>query len=380
MNKAIKPSQESAIRAIAFYLPQYHEVQENSLWWGEGFTDWVNVKKARARLPGHYQPHIPTELGYYDLTDASVRGKQAAMAERYGIYGFCYYHYWFNGKRLLEKPINAVLASGSPDFPFCFCWANENWTRNWDGLEKEILLAQIYSAEDDADHIRALIPQFKDPRYIKVDNKPLFLVYHTERLPDPRKTAQIWRSEARRAGIEDLYLVRVESVHSEPLDPASIGFDAAAEFAPDMKILGRSILQRKRYAPLRRIGAVPKVFVQHWWRHYRTLVEKMVNKARPPYKRFFGVCPSWDNTARREIGATVFLGSTPELYRKWLEVVVKRTLQTFKGDERLIFINAWNEWAEGCHLEPDEKFGTQYLEATSAALSNAQLEAVRNRE
>jgi len=189
------------IRAIALYLPQFHPVPENDEWWGRGFTEWRNVAKAKALFPGHYQPHLPADLGFYDLRLPEVREAQAELASQHGIHGFCYYHYWFNGRRILERPFNEVLESGKPDFPFCLCWANENWTRVWDGGERNVLLEQHYSFEDDLAHIRSLIPAFKDPRYIRINGKPLFLVYRTELLPDPAKTAALWQKEAIKAGL-----------------------------------------------------------------------------------------------------------------------------------------------------------------------------------
>ena len=187
------------IRPIAFYLPQFHPTPENDEWWGKGFTEWTNVTKARPLFPGHYQPQLPADMGFYDLRLPEAREAQAALAREYGIHGFCYYHYWFNGRRILERPFNEVLASGKPDFPFCLCWANENWTRVWDGGEKNVLLEQKYSHEDDLAHIESLIPAFRDERYIRIDGKPLFLVYRTGLLPNPARTAEIWREAAKRA-------------------------------------------------------------------------------------------------------------------------------------------------------------------------------------
>jgi lipopolysaccharide biosynthesis protein len=226
-------SNNNDVKLITFYLPQYHPVQENNEWWGKGFTEWTNVTKAQPLFSGHYQPQLPADLGFYDLRLPEVRQAQADLAKEYGIHGFCYYHYWFNGRRILERPFNEVLASGKPDFPFCLCWANENWTRTWDGLEKKILLEQNYSEEDDRQHIRSLARAFQDERYIRVGNKPLFLVYKASRIPNPLKTTSIWREEAKKMGIEDLFLCKVESAHGEHGDPTKSGFDAAVEFQPD---------------------------------------------------------------------------------------------------------------------------------------------------
>lgn len=220
-------------RFIAFYLPQYHPIPENDEWWGNGFTEWTNVRKAQPRFPGHYQPHVPGPLGYYDLRDPKARAAQADLAREYGIHGFCYYHYWFNGKRLLETPLNEVLRTGEPDFPFCLCWANENWTRRWDGKDHLVLMEQHYSSEDDVKHIRSLFKVFDDKRYIRINGKPLFLVYRIQNMPDPARTADIWRNEARRAGIGELYLAQVEATRYNHPNPFTNHFDAEVEFAPD---------------------------------------------------------------------------------------------------------------------------------------------------
>src|SRR5215207_9402018 len=202
------------IRPIAIYLPQFHPIPENDEWWGRGFTEWTNVVKAKPLFQGHYQPHLPGELGFYDLRLPEVREQQAALAKQYGIYGFCYYHYWFNGRRVLERPFEEVFKSGKPDFPFMLCWANENWTRAWDGLDKQVLLKQNYSHEDDVQHIKTLIPYFKDSRYIKIDGKPVFAIYRSTLFPDLKRTINIWRDEARKERLE-LYLCHFESFGAE---------------------------------------------------------------------------------------------------------------------------------------------------------------------
>ena len=354
-------------RLIVFYLPQYHPIPENDQWWGKGFTEWTNVTGTRPLFYGHYQPHLPADLGFYDLRVPEVREAQAAMAQKYGIYGFCYYHYWFNGRQLLQRPFAEVLASGRPDFPFCLCWANENWARARDGYEGEVLLAQTYSHEDDLAHIRMLLPAFRDLRYIRIDGKPLFLVYRTDLLPDPRRTAEIWRGEAVRARIGDLFLAGVES-WGQDIRPAEIGFDGTVEFAPDWRSAGYPRFRRKRYALLRKIGVIPRAYIDHNVFDYQLLVDRMLKRPKPAHKRFLGVTPSWDNTPRRWQNANILHGTTPQRYEAWLRTVIRRTRERYSGDERIIFINAWNEWGEGCHLEPDHRWGHGYLEATRRAL------------
>jgi lipopolysaccharide biosynthesis protein len=356
-----------SVRTIAFYLPQYHPIPENDQWWGPGFTEWRNVTNARPLFPGHYQPHLPADLGFYDLRLAEVREAQAELARSHGIHGFCYYHYWFNGRQILERPFSEVLASGKPDFPFCLCWANENWTRAWDGGEQHILLQQHYSADDDRAHIRALIPAFADARYIRIGGRPLFLVYRTELLPDPVKTADIWREEVSRAGLGDLYLARVENFVTR-VDPTKIGFDAAVEFAPHGAHVGKIKFRGPIHRLLARSGLLPEAYVHSQVVNYRAMSLGMLAKPDPGFKRFRCVTPMWDNTARRRTGAHVYAGSTPKLYEAWLAEVAKQTLGKFAPEERIVFVNAWNEWAEGCHLEPDLKWGRKYLEATKAAL------------
>ncbi len=356
------------VRAIAFYLPQYHPVPENDEWWSKGFTEWTNVTKAKPLFPGHYQPHMPADLGFYDLRLPEVREQQAALAKEYGIHGFCYYHYWFNGRRILERPFNDVLASGSPDFPFCLCWANENWTRAWSGGTDNVLLNQNYSHEDDLEHIRSLIPAFSDQRYIRIDGKPLFLVYRTELLPNPVRTAEIWREEAIKQGIGDIYLVRVESFVND-IDPKTIGFDASVEFAPDWHNMGPRLFNNTFLRTLTKIGLFPKVLIDNTIIDYDTLATTMMRKPQSPYLKFPGVTPCWDNSARKK-NAHVFIHSTPDKYEEWLADAIHKANENDTSYPKLVFINAWNEWAEGNHLEPDQKWGHAYLQATLNAINN----------
>ena len=360
-------------RLIAFYLPQYHPIPENDEWWGVGFSDWRKVSAAKPLISGHYQPHEPaSDLGYYDLRDEDARVAQAELARRYGIEGFCYYHYWFNGQRLLERPLQAVLDSGKPEFPFCVCWANENWTRRWDGQEKEILIRQEYSEEDDRQHIISLLPILQDERYIRVNGKPLLLIYRTEIMPDPARTAEIWREEARSHGVGEIFLCRVESFSK--CDPASINFDAAVEFAPDWANTGPQLGADSEL--LEGVGdrdGVQAACENHMLFEYQGLADAMTAKQAPDYKWLRCVTPSWDNTARRKKDACVFLESEPEKYKSWLGLALDDTDERLLGEERIVFVNAWNEWAEGNHLEPDQKFGDGYLEATREALSSSRL-------
>ncbi len=355
------------VRAIAFYLPQFHPIPENDAWWGKGFTEWTNVAKAKPSLKGQYQPQLPADLGFYDLRLPEVREAQAAMAREYGIHGFCYYHYWFNGRRLLERPFNEVLASGKPEFPFCLCWANENWTRRWDGAEAEILVAQQYSEDDDRKHMRWLAAAFRDPRYIRVHGKPMFLVYRASALPDPQRTAEIWREEALRLGVGEIYLCAVESFPSDHGISRRSGFDAAVEFAPDCMNLPRRLRISIPWRIARKLRLANRSFKENYIASYSDLMERMMSKPPVDYLRFPCVTPAWDNTARRKVGARMFVDSTPELYGKWLKKTLENVSQR-PTEDQIVFINGWNEWAEGNHLEPCQKWGRAYLEATRDAL------------
>lgn len=352
-------------RLLAFYLPQFHPIPENDLWWGRGFTEWTNVVKAKALFRGHHQPHLPSDLGFYDLRVPEVRQAQADMAHRYGIDAFCYYHYWFNGRRLLNRPFDEVLTSGRPNFPFCLCWANENWTRTWDGTEREVLMQQRYSVDDDRAHFDHLLTAFQDSRYLRIDGKPLFLVYRTELLPDAARTAEVWRERASAAGVGELYLARVENFVAHT-DPKTIGFDASVEFAPDWRVLPAAMFRRSRWdlwvKMQYKLWRIPRVY------SYEALMRRMMAKPQVSYKRFRTVTPRWDNSPRRASEGAIFHGSTPELYERWLRATIQETTDTFQGDERLVFVNAWNEWAEGCHLEPDQLWGRAFLEATARAV------------
>lgn len=341
------------VRPIAIYLPQFHPIPENDRWWGKGFTEWTNVTKAKPLFNGHYQPHLPADLGFYDLRLPEVRKAQADLARAYGIFGFCYYHYWFKGRRLLERPFDEVLKSGEPDFPFCLCWANENWTRVWDGQEREVLLKQEYSEEDDLHHIRWLVEVFKDKRYIRVNGKPLILIYRVKNLPNASRTAAIWREEAKRLGMGEIYLCRFEIFPEDRQDASKIGFDASVEFQPDWINLGKPLLS--------------PAYKDHMVYRYEDIVQRMLQKDKVPYKRYPCVTPSWDNSPRRKSVAVIFKDSTPDLYEQWLRKTIEG-FQPFSPEENLIFLNAWNEWAEGNHLEPDQKFGRGYLEGTRRAI------------
>ena len=365
-SKRVDEGRGKLARLIAFYLPQFHPIPENDLWWGRGFTEWTNVTRSQSVFPGHYQPHVPADLGYYDLRLEETRIAQAELAKQHGIEGFCYWHYWFNGKRLIEQPFNDVLASGKPDFPFCLAWANENWTRRWDGFEKEILQEQTYGGvSDDTSHFAWLLGAFKDSRYIRIDNKPVFLIYNPSHLPDAKRTIALWRGLALEAGLPGIFLIAIKShVQSRKIDWMSQGFDGELFFQPNWTKVEMAVKGKRNdhIAPV------------DWFdqRDHTAVVEyddvwPLLAADEPKSNKSFAcVVPSWDNSPRRQSGRTIIHRANPHSYERWLQLEIDR-VKSRPEDFRLVFVNAWNEWAEGNHLEPDQRFGRAFLEATRNA-------------
>jgi lipopolysaccharide biosynthesis protein len=350
------------LRALAVILPQFHPIPENNLWWGKGFTEWTNVVKTKPRFKGHYQPQLPSDLGFYDLRLPQTREDQANLAKEYDISGFCIHHYWFNGKRLLESPVDGMLELKKPDFPFMLCWANENWTRRWDGQDKEILIEQKYSREDHREHAKWLSENiFCDERYITIDKKPFFLFFNSHIIPDLEETISIWRDEVKKHGFPDIYLAGVRTSENSILNPEKIGFDSVIEWQPDWKNLDRKPSFFERIKSKFNIGSTYRRM------DYSDVVDRMLQKKTPPSKHFQCIMPGWDNCARRKNNAFLLHNSTPEKYQYWLENICKKA-QVYSEDENFLFINAWNEWAEGNHLEPDTKWGLAYLEKTKEIL------------
>lgn len=353
---------DPAVRVLAFYLPQFHPIPENDAWWGEGFTEWTNVKRATAQFAGHDQPRIPGALGYYDLRDTEVQAKQIELARSHGIHGFCYHYYWFDGHRLLDRPLGQILANPDLDFPFCICWANENWTRSWDGRDDRILIAQNHSPEDDLRFITELDELIHDPRYITVDGRPVIVVYRPQLLPDPTATAERWKAHARARGNPEPYLV---NAHSFPdvLDPRTIGFDASVEFPPHQYPLVE-VAETARQ--------VHRDFKGRLYDYRACVAEAQERIGHPsPYPIFPGVMPGWDNTPRRMDNATIFTHATPEAYGAWVEAACRRAARFGDPDMRLVFVNAWNEWGEGAYLEPDTTRGHALLRATAEGILRA---------
>lgn len=346
---------DSRPRTIAFYLPQYHPIPENDEWWGKGFTEWTNVTAATPMFAGHYQPRLPSELGFYDLRLSEIYPQQVALAREYGIDGFCYYYYWFNGRRILERPLQDTLHRSDVDFPFCICWANESWSRRWDGRDREILLDQKHNLAGDNRFILDILPLLQDSRYIRVDGKPMVLVYRPELMANPVVTAEIWRQLAEDSGLPGLHLCAVQF---EIPDPRLIGFDALVEFPP-------------HFFPAYEITkTVPNLdprfegIIRDYYAGVLTTLRRPV--ADFPFYR--GAMLAWDNTARRKHQSLIYHYSSPAAYRQWLRHLILQAPENAGGRESFVFINAWNEWAEGAILEPSRRDGRAFLEATRDAL------------
>ncbi|HNP23903.1 MAG TPA: glycoside hydrolase family 99-like domain-containing protein [Panacibacter sp.] len=350
------------IKPVAIYLPQFHPIPENDAWWGKGFSEWTNVTAAKPLFKGHYQPQLPSGLGYYDLRVAEARKAQAELARQYGIHGFCYYHYWFNGKRLLERPFEEVLRSGEPDFPFMLFWANETWSRRWLGEEQEVLIRQEYSAEDDERHADYLVRAFSDPRYIRVDNKPVFIIYRPLDLPDVQNTIAVIRRKAAAAGMDVVLAASNSHVAQEDYNRLlQMGFDCLLNFRPQLGALPqfmensfswkrffRNMIQHARYNGKLKLYS------------YREALEKMQSWEPADFSHTMPcVFAGWDNTARRGDKAVVVYGNEPALFGAELKRVKQKMEKASVND--LLFVNAWNEWAEGNHLEPDLKNGYELL-------------------
>lgn len=352
INDKISPS----IRAIAFYLPQFHPIEENDKWWGTGFTEWTNVVRGRPQFSGHYQPHLPGDLGFYDLRLVDIQKKQIELAKNYGIEGFCFYFYWFRGKRLLELPVKNWLQP-TLDLPFCLCWANENWSRRWDGLDSDVLISQDYSEEDDLDFIEYVSQYLMNEKYIKVDNKPIIIIYRPGLLPDAKRTMSIWRKYCWENGIGDIYIGYIES--KDFGNPSKFGCDVSIEFPPNgchVPVVSHDIEYFNRYFK----GIV---------KDYNDVVHSFTSRKWPSYESIRGVCPSWDNEARRRGKGTTLINSTPAAYKAWMKRAIRQIKENVPAEsKRLLFINAWNEWAEGAHLEPDQYYGYAWLQATYEAL------------
>ena len=357
----------SPAKVVAFYLPQFYPFPENDKWWGKGFTEWTNVSKAIPQFVGHYQPHLPDELGFYDLRVNEVQERQVELAKHYGLSGFCFYYYWFDGRRLLDKPLDSFVENPNINFPFCLMWANEDWTRRWDGMEGEILMGQTHSPESDVRFIEDTIKYLKHPNYMKIDGRPILMIYRHTLLPNVTETLSRWRETCKAHGVADPYIMVAESFGYRE-DPRPLGFDAAIQFPPHNLHKECVCLHCEGHETLTTLHNDFRGMVYS----YPSIVGNLLFKPRPalPYPVYETAVPMWDNTARRAKSGHAYAYGSPELYRLWLQQLLQRSTKNKYQPEHFVFVNAWNEWAEGAHLEPDRRYGYGYLQATRDALLN----------
>ena len=347
---------------LAYYLPQYHPTPENDAWWGRGVTEWNNISKAVPQYVGHYQPRLPGELGYYDLRLTENIARQIELAKMHGIYGFTYYFYWFDGKRLLDRPLDAFLNDPQLDFPFCLCWANESWTRRFDGSSGEVIMYQNDSVESYKAFIESVKPYFADRRYIRVKGRPALLIYRPSFVPDCQNVLSYWRAYCQEAGLGNPYLIGVKE-NTFDGDLLSLGFDAQSEFHPGTVFrYCRNITDEIRFVRNDFSGIVLD---------YADLVKNRKYLNVQAKKLYRAIMPMWDNTPRRNNGAMIYEGSSPRLYKEWLTEILLETRSNKELDAPFVFVNAWNEWGESAYLEPDRKYGYAYLRATREAMEEA---------
>jgi GT2 family glycosyltransferase len=355
---------ETDMRTIAFYLPQYHPIPENDLWWGKGFTEWTNLSKAKPNFAGHRQPRRPADLGYYDLRAVETMEHQAALARRYGVSAFCYYYYRFGDKRLLEMPLERMLETGRPDFPFCLCWANENWSRRWDGESNDILMQQKYAEADAIGFAEDTARYFASANYVTVNGAPLILFYRLQEIPNPKRYLGVCRNVWRSMGFDQVVVAMVESfeLSAAPRDPAAFGADITVEFPAHGMV----------HDPPQRVRRLNKVWKGNA-HDYRELAGAFMSRPDPGFKRLRSVLVGWDTTPRHPDKSLVLQSATPGALQAWLEWTYQRTREQNWGDERIVFINAWNEWCEGSYLEPDTDYGHAHLQAVRNALDTVTL-------
>lgn len=373
------------MKIIAYYLPQFHNIPENDEWWGNGFTEWVSVRNSYPVFEGHDQPRVPLNENYYDLLDNNVKRWQIDLARKYGIYGFCYYHYWFNGKMLLEKPLEQVLEDPSLDFPFCISWANEPWTKRWVGDKKETLIAQTYGGEEEwTEHFYYLLPFFRDKRYIKIDGKPLISLWEPENVSCLNQMVAHWKKLAVKEGLDGLFFAYKLSKPENASAADNILFDACLEHQPqlarikvnDTGLLGkiktfrRLCLREYERMTGKRLNSA---FVDHVKKitgvnryDYRKVWDRILSMGPITNKSIPGAFTNWDNSPRYHEHADIFLGGSPDLFETYLTKQIQRAKNAYHSDYLMLF--AWNEWAEGAYLEPDESTGYGYLEAVRSAL------------
>ena len=359
-------SYSTDVKALAFYLPQFHAFPENDEWWGKGFTEWTNVKRAHPRFTGHYQPRVPhDDIGYYKLDSIEAIEKQAKLAKQHGIYGFCFYYYWFSGKRLMEKPVDLLMDHPEIDLPFCLCWANENWTRTWDGMEKNVLIAQNYSDEDDLIFVRDMERYIRDPRYIRINGKPLIVVYNPGQIPNCHKSFKVWREEAKKLGLGEILIWTCQTANNTAkILGIEDCIDAEVEFPPhnmwrgEFGVTGLDVNEDEKSCIY----------------NYQRLVDQVIKDLRNESPRSVPVHHTWtlgwDNSARKRNNFFCFYGFSLKYMYRWISAILDRARKDFAEEERFIFVNAWNEWGEGTYLEPDAEYGYASINTVSRALFN----------
>jgi glycosyltransferase involved in cell wall biosynthesis len=350
-------------KVLAYYLPQYHAIPENDEWWGNGFTEWTNLARGVPRFSGHYQPRIPRDLGFYNLLSPETLRRQIELARGAGLFGFVFYFYWFNQRRLLEKPLDAFVADTTLDFPFCLMWTNENWTRRWDGFDDQVLIAQTYKSEDEQTLIETFLGYFRDPRYIRIGNRPLLMLYRPGLIPEAKQVIQRWRKLFAEIGNENPIIIMGQGFGDT--DPREFGLDGAIEFPP------HKLLQELLQHPINnQLKVLDPEFTGHVY-SYDAVVENSLRETHPRFPLIKTVFPSWDNDARRQGSGVTIHGSTPAAYENWLSELIKYAGRYPFMGEKFVCVSAWNEWAEGAYLEPDVHFGSAYLNATARAITGA---------
>jgi len=348
---------DKKVKVIAFYLPQFHPIPENDIWWEKGFTEWTNVTKAKPLYKGHYQPKLPADLGFYDLRVPETRIQQAEMANKYGIKAFCYWHYWFgDGKCILERPFHEVLESGSPDFPFCLGWANTSW-KGFDygcNNERNLLIEQKYPGDEDfVAHFQLVLTAFKDARYFRIDDKPVFLVFQPDELPDSQHFMELWNDLALKNGLQGIFFI-AQTDRENSIDKLHQGGFDAVNINRLFKSYNAGVGTNKKRL-IRKLGLLKKM-------PYKKAVEYFTGQEDSLEYCYPSVYPNWDHSARSGRKALILDDSRPEYFKEYFRKVVKIVMQK-KESNRIIFVKSWNEWAEGNYLEPDRKYGTGYLEA-----------------
>lgn len=358
---------KNEIKLIAYYLTQFHPNEKNDEWWGKGITEWNNVNKALPQFLGHNQPRKPGELGYYDLRLKENMKRQVELAINYGIEAFCFYYYWFNGERLLERPLNMFLKNKDLNIKFCYCWANENWTKRFSGTDQGVLMKIDKTKESYERFIDDIIEDMIDERYYRINNRPVLSIYRPSQIPETKKVIDTWRRKVKDSLGVDLYLIAVQE-RDTSIDWIKVGFDAETEFQPK-QIQHRCKEITKEVKPIRKDFGGSVYDYEDLVTNKRYIIEDNLKR-----KVYPAVMPMWDNTARRNFRGIIFHKSTPELYMTWLKETIKKVNNRNDLDDKLIFINAWNEWGEGAYLEPDSYFGYAYLQATKDAIIQSKKE------